>query len=104
EGEVVKGTVLKVTPSEVIVDLNDAFGLVSDVDDHFRRSDLENRSLDDLAFRDVQEAVIVGGEQSLEVILVDLLIIVARPRFQRAAVRALRAFRSFGRRGGVAAA
>ena len=88
---------------EELVDLNDAFGLVSDVDDHFRRSDLENRSLDDLAFRDVPEAVIVGGEQSLEGILVDLLIIVARPRFQRAAVRALRAFRSFGRRRGGAA-
>src|SRR5437868_3777504 len=38
---------------EELVDLNDAFGLVSDVDDHFRRSDLEYRSLDDLAFRDV---------------------------------------------------
>src|SRR5438067_11870707 len=88
---------------EELVDLSDAFGLVYDVADRFRRSDLENRSLDDLAFRDVPEAVIVGGEQSLEGILVDLLIIAARPGFVRAAVQTLQAFRTFGRRRGGAA-
>src|SRR6266849_1686910 len=44
---------------EELIHRDDAFGLVPDVDDHFRRGDFENRSLDDFAFRDVAEAVIV---------------------------------------------
>src|SRR3954471_23747665 len=42
-----------------LVDRDDAFGLVADVDDDFRRRHFENGALDDLAFRDVAEAVIV---------------------------------------------
>src|ERR1043165_3763526 len=48
--------------------LNDAFRLVAHVDDDFRGSDLENRSLDALAFRDVAEAVIVAFEELLELV------------------------------------
>src|SRR5262249_30086599 len=44
---------------EELVDRDDAFRFVTDVDDHFRGRDLEDRALDDLAFRDVPEAVIV---------------------------------------------
>src|SRR5262249_49862681 len=38
---------------EEFAELNDAFRLVADVDDHFRRGDLQHRALDDLAFRDI---------------------------------------------------
>ena len=49
---------------EELVERDDAFGLVADVDDHFRGGDLEHRALDDLAFRDVPEAVIVEFQQA----------------------------------------
>src|SRR5262249_29451144 len=42
-----------------LVDGDDPFGLVADVDDDFGRRHFEHRPLHDLAFRDVAEAVIV---------------------------------------------
>ena len=48
---------------EELVDRDDAFGFVADVDDDFGGGDLENRALDDLAFRDVPEAAIVEIQQ-----------------------------------------
>src|SRR5206468_741762 len=71
---------------EELVDRDDAFRFVADVDDHFRRRDLENRSFDDLAFRDVAEAVIVAVEEFLELVWADRIVIVARPDLQAAAV------------------
>ena len=47
-----------------LVDGNDAFGLVADVDDDFGRGDFEDGALDDLTFRDVAEAVIVKVEEA----------------------------------------
>src|SRR5688572_15839268 len=47
---------------EELIDADDAFGLVADVDDDFRRSNFEDRALHHLAFRDVAEAVIVDVE------------------------------------------
>ena len=49
---------------EELVDRDDAFGLEPDVDDHFGLGDLQHCSLDDLAFRDVAEAVIVEVQQA----------------------------------------
>ena len=46
-----------------LLDPDDAFRLVPDVDDHLGVGDLEHRALDDLAFRDVAEAAIVEVEQ-----------------------------------------
>ena len=45
--------------------------------------DLENRALDDLAFRDVPEAVIVDVQEPGVLGGVDLVVVVARPGFQR---------------------
>src|SRR5690606_26417943 len=42
---------------EELVDADDAFGLVPDVDHDFIGRDLEHRSLDDFSFRDIPEAV-----------------------------------------------
>src|SRR6266851_874915 len=80
---------------EELVHRDDAFGFVTDVDDDFRRGDFENRSLDDFAFRDVAEAVIVGIEQPRVLGRIDLLVVFARPCFQRAYIRALTALRPF---------
>jgi hypothetical protein len=71
---------------EELADLDDAFGLVADVDDHFGRGDLENRPLDDLAFRDVPEAAIVGIEQPCVLFRIDLLVVLAWSGFEPAAI------------------
>ena len=73
---------------EELADRDDAFGLVADVDDDFRRGHLENRALDDLAFRDVPEAVIVGIEQPGVFVGVDLVVVFARTGLQPAAIAA----------------
>src|SRR5206468_2952668 len=70
---------------EELVDRDDAFRFVADVDDDFRRVDLENRSFDDLAFRDVAEAVIVAFQELLELVWINLVIVVAWSDFQPAA-------------------
>ena len=49
---------------EELVDGDDAFGLVADVDDDFAVGDFENRALDDFAFRYIPEAVIVKVQQA----------------------------------------
>ena len=79
------------------VDRDDAFRFVPDVDNDFRRGHLENRSLDDFAFRDVAEAAIVGIEQPRVLGRIYLLVVFARPCFQRAAIRAVAAFGAFAR-------
>src|ERR1043165_1890580 len=71
---------------EELVNLNDAFRFVADVDDHFGRGDLENRPLDDLAFRDVPEAAIVGIEQPCVFFRIDLLVVFAWSGFEPAAI------------------
>src|SRR6185503_13136896 len=71
---------------EELVDRDDAFGFVADVNDDFGGSDFENRSLDDFTFRDIAEAVIVGIEQPGILGRVDLFVVFARPRFQCALV------------------
>src|SRR5262249_52024592 len=86
-----------------LVDGYDALGLAPDVHDHFGRGHLENRSLDDFAFRDVAEAVIVGIEQPSVLGRIHLLVVVARPCFQRAAVRAVAALGAFAGRDACAA-
>ena len=82
---------------EELVDRDDAFGLVADVDDHFRGGDLENRSLDDLAFRDVPEAVIVDVQQLGVLGGIDLVVVVARSGFQPAVGRSGSRRRSLSR-------
>ena len=49
---------------EELVDRDDALGLVADVDDDFVVGDLQDRALDDLAFRDISEAVIVKVQEA----------------------------------------
>ena len=49
---------------EELVDRDDAFGLVADVDDDFVFVHLEDGALDDLTFRDVAEAVIVKVQEA----------------------------------------
>src|SRR5262249_30040487 len=88
---------------EELVDGDDALGLVPDVHDHFGRGHLENRSLDDFAFRDVAEAVIVGIEQPSVLGRIHLLVVFPRPCFQRAAVRAVAALSAFAGRDACAA-
>src|SRR3954469_18947920 len=83
---------------EELVDRNDPFRLVADVDNHFRRGHLENRALDDLTFRDVPEAVIVGIEQPCVLGRVDLVVVFTGPCLQRAFIRAFASFRSLRRR------
>ena len=80
---------------EELVDRDDAFGFVTDVDDHFGGRDLENRSLDDFAFRDIAEAVIVGIEQPGILGRVNLFVVFTGPSFQRALVSAIGAFHAF---------
>ena len=80
---------------EELADGDDAFGLVADVDDDFRRGDLEHRALDDLAFRDVAEAAIVDVEQPGVFLGVHLGVVFTRQGFQPAAICAL--VRSGGR-------
>ena len=59
---------------EEFVDADDAFGLVTDVDDNFRRRDFEDCPLHHLAFRDVAEAVIVDVEHPGELLGIGILI------------------------------
>ena len=76
---------------EELVDRDDAFGLVADVDDDFGGGDLEDRALDDLAFRDVAEAVIVDVQQPGVFGRVHLVVVFPRPRLQTCLVeRSLR--------------
>ncbi len=49
---------------EKLVDRDDAFGLVADVDHDFVGGDFENRALDDFTFREIAEAVIVKVQQA----------------------------------------
>ena len=80
---------------------DDAFGLVADVDDDFGGRHLEDRALDDLAFRDVPEAVIVDVEELGVLLGVDRVVVVARPGLQRVLVGAVDlSFRAFGPLGG----
>ena len=73
-------------------DGDDAFGLVADVHDDFRGRDLQHRALDDLAFRDVPEAAIVGVEQPGVFLGIDLGLVFAGQEFESAAIVSLRAF------------
>ena len=57
---------------------DDALGFVAHVHDDFRGGHLEHGALDDLAFRDISEAVIVDGEELVELFGVDLVVVVAR--------------------------
>src|SRR5581483_2180639 len=77
---------------EELVDRNDPFALVPDVDDHLRRGDFENRPLDDLAFRDVPEAVIVDIEEPRVLRRIHLVVVVALADLQAAAIAALAPF------------
>ena len=55
-----------------LVDGDDAFGLVADVDDDFGRGDFQDGALDDFAFRDVAEAAIVKVEEARVFLRIDL--------------------------------
>ena len=61
---------------EKLVDRDDAFRLEPDVDDHLGLGDFQHRALDDLAFRDVPEAVIVDVQQACIFRRVHLLFVV----------------------------
>ena len=76
EGEVVKGTVLKVTPSEVIVDVGYKSEGIIAIDEF----------VDETGQISVQPGVLGW---------IDLVVVFARPCFQRAFVRALATFRPF---------
>src|SRR5262245_18419202 len=77
---------------EELVDRDDAFRLVADVDDDFRGSQLENRPLDDLAFRDVSEAAIVDVQQPGVFVRIELIVVAPRPGYQANALSTLGAF------------
>ncbi len=47
-----------------LIDGNNAFGLVADVDDDLGLRHLDDRALDDIAFREIPEAGIVQFEQA----------------------------------------
>ena len=79
---------------EELADRDDAFRLVADVDDDFRRGHLEDGSLDNFAFRDVSEAAIVDVQQLGVFRGIDLFIVFTRPDFQPAAIRPLGPFRA----------
>ena len=55
-----------------LVDGDDAFGLVADVDDDFGRRDFQDGALDDFTFRDVAEAAIVKVQQARVFLRVDV--------------------------------
>src|SRR5262245_22572239 len=57
-----------------LVDGNDAFRLVADVDNHFGWRDFENGALHDLAFRDVAEAAIVKVQKARIFLRIDLIV------------------------------
>ena len=56
-----------------LVDRNDAFGLVADVDDDLGRGDFQDGALDDLTFRDVAEAGIVKVEEAGVFLRIDII-------------------------------
>jgi hypothetical protein len=58
---------------------------------------LRTGALDDLTFRDIPEAVIVGIEQPCVLGRIDLVVVVTGPCLQRAFIRAFASFRSLGR-------
>ena len=60
---------------EELIDADDAFRFVADVDDDFRGGDFEDRALHHLAFRDVAEAVIVDVEHPGKFLRVGVLIL-----------------------------
>ena len=60
---------------EELVDGDDAFGLVADVDHDLVRGDFQYGALDDFSFRDVAEAVIVKVEQAGKLLGADRLIV-----------------------------
>src|SRR5687768_8626136 len=63
---------------EEFVDRNHAFGLVADVDDDFVGGDLQDGAFDDLAFREVAEAVIVKVQQACILLRVGIFILTPR--------------------------
>ena len=58
-----------------LVDGDDAFGLVADVDDDFRWRHFQDGALDDLTFRDVAEAVIVKVQKACIFLRIDLVVL-----------------------------
>ena len=58
-----------------LVDRDDPFGLVPDVDDDFRGRHFEDGSLDDLTFRDVAEAGIVKVQKAGILLRIDLIVL-----------------------------
>ena len=54
-----------------LVDGDEPFGLVADVDDHFRWGDFQDGALHDFAFRDIAEAAIVKVQQASVFLRVD---------------------------------
>jgi hypothetical protein len=60
---------------EELVNLNETFGLVAHVDDDMGIGDFQHRALDDLAFRHVAEAVVVGLEHGRELLRVHVLVL-----------------------------
>ena len=60
---------------EEFVDLDEAFGLVADVDDDGGFGDLEDGALDDLAFRHVAEAVVVDVEHGRKFLRVHVFVV-----------------------------
>ncbi len=57
-----------------LVDGDDAFRLVADVDDDFRRGYFEDGALDDFAFRDIAEAAIVKVQQGFVFLPIDVFV------------------------------
>ena len=60
---------------EELVDRDETFGLVADVDDDVAFGDLQHGALDDLAFRHVAEAVVVGFEHGRKLLRVHVLVL-----------------------------
>ena len=58
-----------------LVDGDDAFRLVADVDDDLRWGDFEDGTLHDLAFRDVAEAAIVKVQKACVFLGIDLIVL-----------------------------
>ena len=59
---------------EEFADRDEAFGLVADVDDDVGFSDLEDRALDDLAFRHVPEAVVVNTKHGRKLLRIHAVV------------------------------
>ena len=60
---------------EELVNLDETFGLVADVHDDGGLGDLQDRALDDLAFRHVAEAVVVDVEHGRKLLRVHVLVV-----------------------------